>query len=74
MEKELLRKFEIASEDEDDIDFDMMNQIAQILFEYNEGINVIQTFVIKNDIVIENEEVVGRTGVGVVGGFAEVRF
>ena len=56
MEKELLRKFEIASEDEDDIDFDMMNQIAQILFEYNEGINVIQTFVIKNDIVIENEE------------------
>ena len=33
-----------------------MNQIAQILFEYNEGINVIQTFVIKNDIVIENEE------------------
>lgn len=56
MEKELLRKFEIASEDEDDIDFDMMNQIAQILFEYNEGVNVIQTFVIKNDIVIENEE------------------
>lgn len=56
MEKELLRKFEIASEDEDDIDFDMMNQIAQILFEYNEGINVIQTFVIKNDIVVENEE------------------
>ena len=56
MEKELLRKFEIASEDENDIDFEMMNEIAQILFEYNEGINVIQTFVIKNDIVLQEEE------------------
>ncbi|EMG47449.1 SEC10 Exocyst complex component SEC10 [Candida maltosa Xu316] len=55
MEKELLRKFEIASEDEGDIDFDMMNEIAKILFEYNEGINVIQTFVIKNDILIHEE-------------------
>lgn len=56
METELLRKFEIASEDENDIDFEMMNEIAQILFEYNEGINVIQTFVIKNDIVLQEKE------------------
>ncbi|KAG7661712.1 SEC10 [[Candida] subhashii] len=48
MENKLLDRFEVASEDGQ---FDEMKEIAMILFEYNDGTHVIQTFVSKNDIV-----------------------
>ncbi|CAI5759390.1 unnamed protein product [Candida verbasci] len=56
MESELLEKFEIASNNDEDLDFEIMNEIAKILMEYNEGINVIQTFVNNNDIIIQEQD------------------
>ncbi|RLV91925.1 Exocyst complex component SEC10 [Spathaspora sp. JA1] len=53
MEDNLLKTFEIASEDGD---FNCMKEIASILFEYNHGINVIQTFVNKNEIAEQSSE------------------
>lgn len=53
MERSLLNKFEIASEDGD---FEMMKEIASILFQFNGGSNVVQAFVSKNDILFESDE------------------
>jgi restriction endonuclease Mrr len=53
METQLLRKFEVASEDNN---FDMMKEIAAILYEFNGGTSVVQSFINNNDILI------GETG------------
>lgn len=50
MERNLLNKFEVASEEGH---FDIMREIAKILFEFNGGANVVQTFVSKNDITLD---------------------
>lgn len=52
MERNLLNKFEVAS-DEDE--FEMMKEIAEILFEFNGGANVVQTFISKNDFLFDPE-------------------
>lgn len=53
MERNLLNKFEIAYEDGD---FEMMKEIASVLFQFNGGSNVVQAFVSKNDILFESDE------------------
>ncbi|KAK6455324.1 exocyst complex component SEC10 [Scheffersomyces xylosifermentans] len=50
MERNLLNKFEVASEDHQ---FEIMRDIAKILFGFNGGANVVQTFVSKNDIILD---------------------
>lgn len=52
MERNLLNKFEVASEENE---FDIMKGIAQILFEFNGGGNVVQAFVSQNDLLLEAE-------------------
>lgn len=49
METTLLRKFQLASED---IQYDMMKEIADILYEFNGSTSVIQAFVNNNDILL----------------------
>lgn len=52
MERNLLNKFEVASEEDE---FEIMKEIAEILFEFNGGANVVQTFVSKNDFLFDTE-------------------
>ncbi|ODV76697.1 exocyst complex component SEC10 [Suhomyces tanzawaensis NRRL Y-17324] len=61
MERNLLNKFEIASEDNN---FEFMREIASILFEFNGGANVVQTFVSKNDLLLEAENDMEDDGEG----------
>lgn len=53
MERELLERFEDASEANE---FDIMKEIAGILFEFNGGATVVQAFVSKNDLLIDAEK------------------
>ncbi|CUM63225.1 uncharacterized protein PRCAT00000796001 [Priceomyces carsonii] len=52
MERNLLNRFEVVYEDNE---FDMMKDIADILFHFNGGGNVVRTFVNKNDLLLEAE-------------------
>lgn len=52
MERNLLNRFEVALEENE---FETMKEIAKILFEFNGGGNVVQTFVSKNDLLLEAE-------------------
>ncbi|KAK6460496.1 exocyst complex component SEC10 [Scheffersomyces coipomensis] len=47
MERTLLNKFEVAL---DEAQFEMLNEISKILFAFNGGVSVVQTYVSKNDI------------------------
>lgn len=50
MERSLLNRFEVAS---DENQFGIMKEVADILFQFNGGSNVVQTFVSKNDLLLE---------------------
>lgn len=52
MERDLLTRFEVANEE---ADFDVMRDIAKVLFEFNGGATVVQTFVSQNDLLLESE-------------------
>lgn len=55
MEEELLRKFEMASDETSGGDFDIrvMNNVSQILYEYNQGTTLMNRFVDKNELSME---------------------
>lgn len=53
METSLLRTFEVASED---IQYDMMKEIADVLYEFNQSTSVIQTFINNNDLLLEEAD------------------
>ncbi|KAG5420026.1 SEC10 [Candida metapsilosis] len=57
MEEELLKKFEIASEGDEfsggNFDIKTMNNVSQILYEYNKGVTLMNQFVDKNELTIE---------------------
>ncbi|KAI5954896.1 SEC10 [Candida jiufengensis] len=58
MEDDLLKKFDIATggNDESDFDIKVMNKIATILNEYNGNINLMEAFVSKNELSMDNDE------------------
>ena len=55
MEEELLRKFEMASDETSGGDFEIrvMNNVSQILYEYNQGTTLMNRFVDKNELSME---------------------
>ncbi|CCG21742.1 Sec10 protein [Candida orthopsilosis Co 90-125] len=57
MEEDLLKKFEIASDGDEmsggNFDIRMMNNVSRILYEYNQGVTLMNRFVDKNELSVE---------------------